>query len=286
MSIPKSVLSNMLNTRVYNLMIESDFQAMRNKKLMFFSLPILLFSLASSLSVMIFQFFFLKNNFEIVFFKFNIIMTSIATLLYFILLIFSVSRKNIKINRVVNYIIFYFQIFVIIAFRFAIFRVINVTSILLFLQYLIEIMVRLLWVVIFIHSFMESLILNLMSLATVWIIIPLFIPNKFYDDEIMYTINYSFVIFAVIIINFIIEQKQKEAFYYQWQAENRVKSLANTLENLNSGFVSFRGGKINFINSHMKELLLNEIIFEIDPKKKSSNNYKRNTTNTESIKIK
>jgi hypothetical protein len=282
MSVGNLIFSNIMNLRLRNINIELDFHEMKNKKLMFFSAPILLFSLISSCAVMIFQFYFYINNIEIIFFKFNVIMTCIALLLYFLFIIISYKSKNIKTNRWMNYIVFYFQIFVIMAFRFAIFRVVNVTSILLFFQYLIEIMVRLLWVIIFIHSFMESLVLNLMSLATVWIVVPLLIPRQFYYDEIMNTLNYSFVIFAVIAINYIIERKQKEAFYYKWQAEDRVKCLTNTLENLSSGFVSLKRGKINFINSYLKELLLNEIFWENETKRKNSNKYRGSCTNTES----
>jgi hypothetical protein len=132
---------------------------------------------------------------------------------------------------------------VIIAFRYAIFRIVTVTPLLLFLQYLIETIVRLIWVVGFIHSFYESFYLNLFSLATVWLIILLLIPEKFYDSEISNTINYTLVIIAVIAISYVLERQQKIAFYYRIQSNLKAKRLTNSFENLNSGFVFLKMGK-------------------------------------------
>jgi hypothetical protein len=208
---------------------------------------------------------------DIKLFKINVIMTTIASIIYVFMLFVGTRTKNIKILRFINYFIFYFQIFVIIAFRYAIFRVVSVTPLLLFLEYLFEIVVRLIWVVGFIHSFVESLLLNLMSVTTVWLIIPFLIPEQFYDDEIKNTLNYSLVIIAVIAISYVLEIQQKEAFYYRLQADAKVKRLTNSFENLKSGFVSLKNGKISFINKHLKDILLNKKFNErVDRTKQST----------------
>jgi hypothetical protein len=139
-----------------------------------------------------------------------------------------------------------------------------------FIEYLIEIIVRLIWVVGFIHSFIESLILNLMSVTTVWLIIPILIPEKYYDDEIKNTVNYTLVIIAVIAISYLLERQQKEAFYYRLQADAKVRRLTNSFENLKSGFVSLKNGKISFINKHLKDILINQKFNENVEKRKNS----------------
>jgi hypothetical protein len=267
----ETIFENWFNLTLTNKKTELEYQKMRDKKLFFFSTTIILFSMIASWATMVFQYVYYKENEDIKLFKINVIMTTIASIIYVFMLFVGTRTKNIKILRFINYFIFYFQIFVIIAFRYAIFRVVSVTPLLLFLEYLFEIVVRLIWVVGFIHSFVESLLLNLMSVTTVWLIIPFLIPEQFYDDEIKNTLNYSLVIIAVIAISYVLEIQQKEAFYYRLQADAKVKRLTNSFENLKSGFVSLKNGKISFINKHLKDILLNKKFNErVDRTKQST----------------
>jgi hypothetical protein len=266
----EAIFENWFYLTLTNKKTELEYQYMRDKKLLFFSTAIISFSMLASWAVMVFQYVYYQQNEDIKFFKINVSMTTIASIIYVIMLVIGVKTKNIKIIRFINYFIFYFQIFVIIAFRYAIFRVVSVTQLLLFLEYLIEIIVRLIWVVGFIHSFIESLILNLMSVTTVWFIIPILIPEKFYNDEIKNTVNYTLVIIAVIAISYLLERQQKKAFYYRLQADAKVRRLTNSFENLKSGFVSLKNGKISFINKHLKDILLNEKFNEKVGRRKNS----------------
>lgn len=82
------------------------------------------------------------------------------------------------------------------------------------------------------------------------------------------------------------DRQQKLAFYFNWQAEAKAKWLNNVFENLNSGFVSFKDGSINNINSFLKnqvEKLNNKKI-----KNKSlvkDMNYYETTLNTKENKL-
>jgi hypothetical protein len=252
------IFENCFYLKFTNKNSEMEYMKMRDKKLFYFSLAIILFSMVASWATMVFQYVYYKQNESIIFFKLNVIMTTIASIIYIFLLVVGIRTKNIKIIRLINYFIFYFQIYVIIAFRYTIFRVVSVTPLLLFLEYLIETIVRLIWVVGFIHSFVESLLLNLISLITVWLYIPFLIPGNFYDEEIRNTVNYTLVIIAVTSISYLLERQQKEAFYYRLKADAKFIRLTNSFENLKSGFVSLKNGKISFINKHLKDILLNE----------------------------
>ena len=254
----EKIFTSPLNLKMENKQVESDFQKMKIKKFKFFHIKITLFSFISSLSVMIFQYFFYEKFQDIKFFKFNLIMNSIATVMYLLLMIWSYLTKNIQIMKWIDYFIFYFQIFVIMAFRFAIIRATDASLILLFFEYLIEIIVRLIWVLLFIHSFKESFFLNTLSLVTVWIVVTSLFPEKSFNIEIINTLTYSCVIISVIVIGYILERQQKEAFYYRLKADAKFIRLTNSFENLKSGFVSLKNGKISFINKHLKDILLNE----------------------------
>lgn len=253
----EKIFTSPLNLKMENKQVESDFQKMKIKKFKFFHFKITLFSFISSLSVMIFQYFLYEKFQDIKFFKFNLIMNSIATVMYLLLMICSYLTNNIQIMKWIDYFIFYFQIFVIMAFRFAIIRATDASLILLFFEYLIEIIVRLIWVLLFLHSFKESFFLNTLSLVTVWIVVTSLFPEKSFNIEIINTLTYSCVIISVIVIGYILERQQKEAFYFQWQANSKAKWLTNVFENLNSGFVSIKNSKISYVNSYFKKFLQN-----------------------------
>jgi hypothetical protein len=229
--------------------IEEDFQEMKEKKFLFFNKWIVLFSFTSAVAVFILQSTNSEKFDQYVFFKFNITMNVIAIVMYFIFIFFSIFSKNLRLLRWVHYILFYFQIFVIMAFRFEIFKTQSSTSTLIFFEYLIEIFVRLIWVVLYIHSFLESLILNSLVILTVWLTVPFLYPTENFKDEMINSLAYSCVLFMVMVIAYIIERQQKLAYYFLWQAASKAKWLTSILDNLNSGFVSIKSGRIKYINS-------------------------------------
>jgi hypothetical protein len=254
----EQIFINHLDLRFKNQKIESDYQNIKDKKLSIMCIPVAAFSLFSCMATVIFQYCFYDQYGGVKMFKFSFISTCIAFCLYAILLILVAYKKDVKTKRWINYIIFYFQIFAIVAFRYTIFRVAKVSSILLFLQYLFETIVRLLFLVLLLQSFLESLVLNIISLSTVWLIVPFLIPDEFYNDEILNTLNYSFVILGIISVSYVFQQQQKRAFYFQWKAGNKATWLTNVIENLSSGFISVKNGKINYINSFFINILADE----------------------------
>jgi hypothetical protein len=246
----EEMFDSKINLKFRDEKTEVDFQKMKESKFFIFNKWIVLFSFISAVAVAILQ----STNFdrkfeEYVFFKFNIMMNFIAIFIYFIFLFFAFFSKNLTVLRWIHYILFYFQIFVIMGFRFEIFKKLNSTSTLIFFQYLIEMFVRLVWVILYLQSFLESLVLNSLVILTVWLTIPFMYPTENFQDEMINSLAYSCVLFMVIVIAYIIEIQQKKAFYFLWQADSKAKWLTSILDNLNSGFVSIKNGKIKYINS-------------------------------------
>jgi hypothetical protein len=264
----ENIFRNHLDLRFSNKKIESDYQSNKDKKLLVLFHPISIFSFISCVAIVIFQYFYYDEYESVNMFKFNLISTCVASCLYTLLIILVVYKKDVKTKTWIIYIIFYFQIFAIMAFRFTIFRLAKVSSILLFLQYLFEIIVRLLFVIFFLHSFLESLILNLISISTVWIVVSILIPDEYHDDEIKNTLIYSLVIIGFVLVSYVIEQQQKRTFYFQWKSDNKARWLTNVFENLRSGFVSVKNGKINYINSFFIEILMNDKISSVSKREK------------------
>jgi hypothetical protein len=239
-----------------NKKIENDYTEMKNKNLKYYNLKILIFSLITSLCIGIYLY--TTTDEEIVktnMFLFNSIMTTIGFSSCFLLgLYFLFSKKSVKIVKWANYYIFYFQIFSILSIRYLFFKH-DHTHMLHFFEYLFEIVIRLTWVVLYLHSFYQCMILNALSLITVWLVISTLIPEECFNFEMINTSAYSCVIFSIIGIGYLMERQQKLAFYFSWQAEAKAKWLNNVFENLNSGFVSFKDGSINNINCFFKNQL-------------------------------
>lgn len=243
------MFTSKLNLKFRDKKIEQDFQKMRESKFLFFNKWIILFSFTSAVAVGILQITDFENFEEFIFFKFNIIMTFIAIAIYFVFCFLAFCCKNILVLRWIHYFLFYFQIFVIMAFRFEIFKIHSSIYTLNFFQYLIEMFVRLIWVIIFLHSFLESLILNSLVILTVWLTIPFMYPQENFKEEMINSLSYSSVIILVIVIAYIIEKQQKLAFYFLWQADSKAKWLSGILDYLNSGYVSINNGRIKYINA-------------------------------------
>lgn len=252
------MFANKITLKFRDETIEDEYQKMKDSKFMFFNKWIILLSFVSALSVAIFQLTNFDKFDEFIFFKFNISMNCIAIFMYFIFVIITFCTKNIKILRWIQYIVFYFQIFVLMSFRFQILKMINSISSLIFFEYLIEILVRLVWVILFIHSFIECLIINSLVVVTVWITVPFLYPEEKYSEEMINSLAYSFVIFSVIVIAYILERQQKMAYYFLWTSSSKASLLTNILDHINSGFVSIKSGKIIYINSlfitHLEKL--------------------------------
>jgi len=252
------MFANKITLKFRDETIEDEYQKMKDSKFMFFNKWIILFSFVSALSVAIFQLTNFDKFDEFIFFKFNISMNCIAIFMYFIFVIITFCTKNVKILRWIQYLVFYFQIFVLMSFRFQILKMINSISSLIFFEYLIEILVRLVWVILFIHSFIECLIINSLVVFTVWITVPFLFPEEKYSEEMINSLAYSFVIFSVIVIAYILERQQKMAYYFLWTSSSKANLLSNILDHINSGFVSIKSGKIIYINSlfitHLEKL--------------------------------
>lgn len=249
------VFKRWINLKFNEVDVELDFIKMKDKKLSLFIRPAVIFSLMSSVAVSTFISFYIESFITLTFFQFCLIASWAASFIYFIFLVSLFFTKKLNVYRWMNFFFFYFQIFVIISVRFAFLKIVKVSSIMIFFEYFLEIFIRLFWVILYLQSFLECLILNILSLVTVWIVIGSMYPVESLSEEIIITLAYSVVMFSVIGIAWIVERQQKLSFYFKWKAEKKASWLTKVLDNLNSGYILIKKGKINYINSFLLTLL-------------------------------
>jgi hypothetical protein len=139
--------------------------------------------------------------------------------------------------------------------RFVIMRLGNIDEIILDFYYLLEINFRLIWVLLHVQSFLECFILNTLSILTIWLIVPFIYPADVYNRGMFNFFAYSCALMSVISFAYFLEKNSKKAFYFHWISDKKANWLSNVFENMNSGFVSFRGGRISYINSSLKKQL-------------------------------
>jgi hypothetical protein len=230
--------------------IEVDFQKMKETKFLIFNKWIVLFSFISAVAVAILQ----STNFEkideYVFFKFNIIMNFIAIFVYFIFLFFAFFSTNLTILRWVHYFIFYFQIFVIMAFRFEIFKILISMSTLNFFQYLIEMFVRLVWVILFLHSFLERSCLN----STFLFLLFLFLLQK------CQFLLFIFLLFLFLLFFYYI-------FYSKFKTKPKLHKLVAELKlkfRLSSREISLTKMKNKNNVEQVEEVIMSEFVEEYE----------------------
>lgn len=130
-------------------------------------------------------------------------------------------------------------------------RISKVDISILFFMFLIDIVLRLTWVLLFIQTFIESFLLNMFSIFTIWLTIPFLFPADYYNTAMTNFSSYSCSILVVIGFSYILSRQQKKGFYFNWVADTKANWLTSVFENMNTGFISIKGEKISYINSFM-----------------------------------
>jgi hypothetical protein len=212
---------------------------------------ILVFSVFISLGISILNSFYLESFSLNKMYKFDFIIMYLLFFTFLIFFIVGLMCKNIKVIKFIHFGNFYLQIWVLICLRYTMITLVKLDSNIIFYMYLIDINLRLAWVLLFLHSFVESLILNFLSILTIWLTIPFLYTSDQFITEISIYVAYSSCKLVVIFFSYIISWQQKRAFHFHWIADQKANWLTSVFENMKSGFVSIKGGKITYINSFM-----------------------------------
>jgi hypothetical protein len=147
--------------------------------------------------------------------------------------------------------IYFLLLFIFVNFRYTIFRVAKINTVVFYFLVIIEITIRLIWVIVGLQSFLECLMLNGFCVVFMWIVYPPVFPKEIFSDGMINYMVYSTALLVCIVFSYVLERQQKLAFYFHWVAEKKAAWLASVFENMNAGFISIRGDKITYINSFL-----------------------------------
>lgn len=125
------------------------------------------------------------------------------------------------------------------------------------LAYFFDVNVRLMWSSYYILSFYEIITLNILSIVTLFSIVPNISTEENLSKDLEALRNYVYFLSFSSTFVYILERQLIICFYCNWIAEKKAKWLSNVFNNMNSGFVSLKGDKIAFINNFLLKYLKN-----------------------------
>jgi hypothetical protein len=217
-------------------------------------LILLVLSIASTIEIS----FFFKHHYDSLNFKIIAFTSYISTAIILVSTILAFYSTNLKLLHwlnSINYILFFF---VALNLRIPLLIYLNLNDYTITIMTNVEMVVRLLWTVLFFNRFILVLILNSIIFLLSWII---YVWIQF--DTLIYTsllirANYSFEILIVIFAFYILEKRKKETFYYSFKFEEKSEWLQSILDNINSGYVSIKSCSNFYANEFFNKLNLNK----------------------------
>lgn len=265
----KNIFLNFWQSRFRNPETELDYQKMRDDKLKEYKKIILCSLLLKSVCCSVFNSFFIEyfNTSNVT--KYNFISCYFTTVIYLILLLFGWNSNKTRYLRWILYIIYFFKVLFINSTRSIILTCSNINIVFLNFAYFLELNCRMMWATYYLLSFYELLLLNFLSLAAIFSIVPYISHFETNIKGLEDLKTYVFILTFVSSFCYVLERQLRISFYYSWTAEKKAKWLSNVLNNMNSGFVSLKCDKIAFINIFLLKYLK---IFKMNNKLPRSKN--------------
>lgn len=219
------------------------------KYILLYSFLMLLFAFGTSITASIYlEKFYLRVDFRITTYT-----SYFISIIYIVFLIISAFVKNPQVLKYMNYVNYYLITFIFVNFRYGLVNWIKVDIIIFYAINTFEIVVRVSWLLIGLLGFLESVLLNTLIILSNWIY---YVPIQRDEFTFYFLIAHTIVYVIVISFSYSCEYQQRKSFYFILVANKKNKWFSNIFENMNTGFISVKDGKIKYINKFMLENLI------------------------------
>lgn len=121
------------------------------------------------------------------------------------------------------------------------------------LLFVLEYVGRISWVFLLMLIFTEACILNLMIIVALTIYSPVVSKQTTVGA---FNIPYNLFLILFTVICYFYTRQVKKNFHYNLSLQNKNKWYTNILENMNSGFIYIKDGKISYVNNIIFEKML------------------------------
>lgn len=202
---------------------------------------------------------------------FGVLITSYVTGgLYIVMLITAlVFRKNLAVQRWINYCNFFLIVFVFGTIRNHLLNILALDAVMYTMLMLIEFMIRVGYLFLGSLNIKDSFIIITLNIISYWVYWPMF-----NDISKVYSRNIAFDILWVVesLVFYYFQLNKKSSFFFQRTAEDKCKWYTNIFDKMNTGFIHIKNNTINYMNNALvNSLLANNDNFKISPQKPSLN---------------
>jgi hypothetical protein len=245
------IFQSCLNLKFKEESIQSEFQKLKENKINKYSKYLLFFNLLITTGMTIFCIYNLWNIIQLSNLNKLLFISSLfSNFIIFIIFILNFFRKLVPYRKLFLYLTFIIITFVHHDTRMIINKILQKSS-LNILMIFIELILRLAGPFFIKHSFCECLIINLISMLSLWIIYPIFMNSDDFTTTFLNLIYYNIGICILIVFSYFLDKHYKILFYYFHQAELKSKKLEILFDKINSGYIIFRGDKLEYVNTHL-----------------------------------
>ena len=251
----KTIFRNCFTLRLKDKQIEEKFQKHKLENIYYFNKFFLIFLLVQSIFVTVFIYTKIKLFNMSTLISFPIIASSMVTLILSVFLIFEIKKIPSNYYVWVHNFTYYLTLYVNYNLRIVILRIFKVDPQVTVYLVIIEILFRFVWMLLAFQNFVQCFLLNILTLTSLWILIPILSPKDIYNSTLINTAGYTIGLILVQIYQYLFERKNKQAFYYNAFSRRTADWLTGVFENMNTGFITIKSGKISFLNSYLKNLL-------------------------------
>lgn len=230
---------------------EENYMCERSNSILKYYPYLFTFLLISSLSSSIFISFYIYDFFQITISKVIVITAYFSTFIHLVCGLILLKTKNFKIIKWLNITTSFLFFFTNLSMRFVLLRILHVYNDTLFYLLMIEIIIRLTWVILLIQGFYECFFYNFLPIVIALTLEPFIYPTQIFKSGLLNGTACVTNEIVVLILAYFIEKQIKKAFYYFWISNKKNKWLTNIFDNMNTGFFSIKDKKIIFINNYL-----------------------------------
>jgi hypothetical protein len=251
MTCKEKIFISCFNLKFYDKEIENNFQEDKNRhiksKVSLISGILLLFSIAGNIILSNGW----KNKPNDKYYSSMCIFSFTLSGVLLIIFICSLLKLHTSQNKIINYLNFFLYSYVLINLRFPITQYTGGDQFAFYLLITLDMILRLLWILSGQLEFLECLIISTIHSILVWMWAALLADSSTLTLVMLKTLTNDVSIIITVVLSYLYDVQSKKRFYYTHMAEKKSEKLLNILENMNTGFLSLKGGKIDYINTFL-----------------------------------
>lgn len=248
----EKIFSNNFTLRFQKSIIEKEYIEMKEKLHKYYVKYMTMLVFIINIGLIILFSIILKENFHLLNFKILALSTYVFSFIVLSAFIISLAlSNNSKILNLINNIDYFILFFLMTNLYFVVGEFLGGIPMITYLLMGTEMIIRLVWVLLGLQGFLESFVLIIIAIIFEWVLygnIPTKIPMK---DLHLFNGTHSIIMLYVLIFSYFMIKQQKVSFFFFKNANAKAEWFSSVLENINTGYLIIKNGKVFYVNSYL-----------------------------------